>query len=238
MQLTETTVVRGIVLLEADAFGVRQLKSIRERVAIARCDTCGRRARVLPVDVLPHKTYGTAAIEHVAAFYARGDQSLRHVASQLGDRDLAHATVHAWTEGLGAHALGRGSATVAGAPMSRFVADAAARTPQVTAVLQQDVTVDPRRYRSHARRERLQAMTRLLLVAVLVAGLQHPDALAECRRLMLAWSRMAALQFRTGWGSTRFERIRANGRARSGSSSPTSHKRCPTRTRSPPDATR
>ena len=42
----------------------------------------------------------------------------------LGERTPAHTTLHGWTEGLGAHALGLRGAQLGGAPFSRFLAEA------------------------------------------------------------------------------------------------------------------
>ena len=238
MKLTEASVARGIVLLEADAFGVQRMMSLTGRIAIAKCARCLRRVRVLPADVLARKTYGLAVIEHTSTLYALGDQSLREVACQLGDRDLAHATVHGWTEGLGAHVLGRPGGDAGGVPASRFLAEATAHMPAVAEVMRQDVIVDPRRYRSEARQERLAAMVTILAVVVFVSGMPHPFAMAECRRLMLGWSHSSALAFASRITNTAIEHCGRCARSRSGSSTRTSRKRCPTRTRSPPGASR
>jgi hypothetical protein len=78
------------------------------KIALAVCGRCGHRARVLPCDALPHKTFGAAAIELVMAEYSEGRRSLRQVAwAQLGERTPAHTSLHGWTEGFGLHALGR-----------------------------------------------------------------------------------------------------------------------------------
>jgi len=206
-------------------------------VAICRCTRCKTRSRVLPCDAVPHKTYGLAVIEHDISEYSRGDRSLRQVAwSQLGDRTPAHTTLHGWTEGLGAHALGRPGGDLGGAPMSRFVGDAEPRVPEVADVLLADVHPDPRRYRSQPRCDRLSAVIRTMAVATAVAGMRHPHAFAECRRLALVWSHSSVLVFPSGLLCTPFEHRDRSKAAQSRASSPRNRDRCPTRTRSPPGA--
>src|SRR5690606_23750786 len=134
---------RLLVLLEPDAFGVLVTIKLMIVVPIARCIRCGARVRVLPCDVLPRKVFGLAVIEYLTALYASGGRSLRCVAwSLLGDRSPEHGTLHGWTEGLGAHALGRPGGDAGGAPMSRFVAEAEAHLPEVAGTMRAHVHVD------------------------------------------------------------------------------------------------
>lgn len=208
------------------------------RIALGRCTRCKGRTRVLPCDVLPRKTYGTSPIGHEVASHSSGNRSLRKVAwSQLGERTPAHTTLHGWSEGLGAHALGRRAGDIGGAPASRFLAEATAHRPGVAAAMRAEVHVDPRRYRSEARHERLVAVARLLAAVIIIAAtLPHPFAIAECRRLALAWSGSSVLQFRSQISGTAIEH---RGRSGSPGCRPTraTRNRCPTRTRSPPGAT-
>lgn len=206
-------------------------------VALARCLQCGTRPRVLPCDVLPRKTYGLAVIEHDVSEYSRGDRSLRQVAwGQFGDRTPAHTTLHGWTEGLGAHALGRPGGDLGGAPMSRFVAEVEPRMPEVAFAMRADVHPDPRRYRSEPRRDRLAAVIRTMAVVTAVAGMEHPHAMAECRRLALVWSESSVLVFPSRLLCTAIEQRDRSKSPRSRSSCQRSRDRCPTRTRSPPGA--
>lgn len=235
--LTRSTVERGLVLLEPDEHGVLRTVHLVARVALARCDTCGATTRVLPYDALPYKTYGLAVIEHEVADYARGEKSLRQVAwRQLGERTPVHSTLHGWTEGLGAYALGRPGGHVSGAPMSRLVAEAEPRLPEVAAVRRAEPSPDPRRYRSEARRDRLAAVMVAMALVTTIAGLPHPCAMAECRRLALSWSAVSVLGFASRLRPPPIEHRDRSESPRSRSSSPRSRDRCPTRTRSPPDA--
>ena len=159
MALTRSTVARGLVLLEPDGSGVDQMVMVEAAVALARCQRCGTCRRVLPCDALARKTYGLAVIEQEISDYSRGDRSLRQVAwSQLGERTPAHTTLHGWSEGLGAHALGRPGGELGGAPISRLIAEAEPRVPGIVEVLRSEPEPDPRRYRSKARRARLAAV--------------------------------------------------------------------------------
>lgn len=206
-------------------------------MALARCIRCGTRTRVLPCDILPRKTYGLAVIEHEVAGYSAGDRSLRQVAwCQLGDRTPAHTTLHGWTEGLGAHALGRSGGDAGGTPLSRLIAEAEPRLPAVTAALRADVHPDPRRYRSEPRRDRLSAVLRTMALATTIAGVPHPQAMAECRRLALLWSGSSVLDFPARLSCTPFEHCSRSKPPRSRAPSARSRDRCPIRTRSPPGA--
>ena len=61
---------------------------------MARCSSCKSRWRVLPGDVLPHKTCGLCVIEFECAAYSQGGLSLRGVAWYLlYPRLLRHATL-------------------------------------------------------------------------------------------------------------------------------------------------
>lgn len=237
MVLSRSTVLRGVVLLEPDALGLLGAVARVLVVAIGRCTRCGARARLLPCDVLPRKHFGLAIIEHQVSRYARGDRGLRPVAwSLLGDRTPAHTTLHGWTEGLGAHALGRRGGDAGGVPMSRFVADAEARAPEVAGTMRAHVDIDPRRYRSEARRERLAAIECMLVLIRFVAGVSHPRAAAACRRLALTWSGSSVLCFRSRLACTSIEHRDRSASPRSRRPSTTRRDPCPTRTRSPPGA--
>lgn len=237
MKLTQSTVERGLVLLEPDDSGVLQMVRLAATIALAQCGRCETRCRVLPCNALPRKTYGLAVIEYEVTAYCRGDRSLREVAwHQLGERIPAHTTLHGWTEGLGAHALARSGGELGGAPMSRLLAEAEARVPGIAEAKRDNPTPNPRRYRSEPRRERLAAVMLTMTLVALIAGCPHPQAMAECRRVSLAWSNMSALEFPSRILRTAIEHRDRPQPPRSRPSSPRSRDRCPTRTRSPPDA--
>lgn len=236
--LTDSRVSRGLVLLERDEYGEFLAVAVRATIALASCSRCKRRTRVLPSDVLPRKVYSLPLIEHELAEYAAGERSLRRVSWELlGEKTPAHTSLFGWSEGLGAHALGRARTDERlGLPASRLLAESEARSPRIGSVLRHEAPVDPRRYRSQARRERLSAMATLLLVAVLVTGLRSPEALSEWRRLAFTWTRSAVLVFPATISCTRIGQVE---REKPPTSRPASHPSsdpCPHPARSPPGA--
>lgn len=211
----KTTVVRVAFLLEQDAYGEWVVNRVEAVLAQVCCAGCGGRFRVLPTDILPRKHFGLAVIEHLVAAYAEGGKGLRPVAWSLaGERTPAHTSLHGWTEGLGAHALGREAGEVAGGtPHSALAAETQARMPGARDVA--PPVVDERRTRSAGRRERLAAVARLLVVAGVATGASTPGALAAWCALALGWGLTSPLLFRSGLSRTRLEQVRARHRARS-----------------------
>jgi len=233
-------VVRGVVVVERDGFDQAQATHKVILIAMARCRACGHRCRVLPGDVLPHKTYSLPVIElHVAA-YLRGDRSLRQVAWQLlPEATPQHTTLHAWSEGLGAYALGRTPGEIAGAePCSALRAEVRRRWPEVapTAI----PAIDPRRYRSPGRRERLVAAAALLHAAGLVPGADPTLPLSSLRHRAFGFGLSSPVSFRTGLSCTPIGHVVGRGRDARRFSSRKGARPCPksdpSRTRSPPGA--
>ena len=104
----------------------------RQRWRSASCVRCKRRGTVcFPAISCRTRPTRLDVIEHLAAEYAQGELSLRQVAwGQLGDRTPAHTTLHGWTEGLGAHALGRpGRRRGRRTDRAAFVAEAESHVP-------------------------------------------------------------------------------------------------------------
>lgn len=236
--LTRSTVDRGIIWLKKDEYGVLQTVSEQIRIAIAWCPNCGMHVRVLPCDILPRKTYSLAVIEHEISGYTQGGRSLRAVVWGMhGEHTPAHTTLHGWTEGFGAYLLGRPAGEVPGAlPASRLITESEARKPRLAEVRAQGVAIDPRRYRSEARRERLVAAAVFLVCAQVVSGQDAPWALAEWSRLSLSWGLMSPFGFRTGLFFTAIEQVGSPDGGGSGRRQPKEVPRCPIRTRSPPGA--
>ena len=236
------TVLRLIVLLERDEYGELVTVELQACIGVARCLDCGGRWRVLPSDVLPRKWYSLAVIGYLVARYSSWLWSLRIVAwALLGareyDRVPAHTTLHAWTEGLGAYALGRPAGELPdGVPMSRLLEETAARRPQVAEDRLRELEVDPRRYRSEPRRERLVAVAMVVAVAASATCLEAPTSFTEWRRLALLWSSSSVFAFRTGFSRTPAERGTHSSASRSRRTPSHRLDRCPTRTRSPPGA--
>lgn len=123
--LSRARVSRGLSLLEPDGLGEFETVELQARLALAYCP---------PV----------------------WTQTLRGaVWSMLGARTPAHTTLHAWTEGLGAHALGLPAGEFPGPsggwPFARVLGEAQARVPELAHVCSGAVAVNPRRYRSEGR---------------------------------------------------------------------------------------
>ena len=233
---TETTVARGVALLERDAAGILTVVHLVAEIGLARCSLCRKRFRVLPAEVLPRKTYSLPVIEHEVSAYGTGTQSLRQVAwGQPGERVPSHTTLHGWTEGLGAYVLGRRVGELPGqAPMSRLWVETESRQPEVAATRRAAPLVDPRRYRSEERHDRLSAVAVLLQTAPLVSRVSAPQLLTAWRSLALLWTRSSLLVFRSQISCTAIERGDRSAGRRSGSSTKRSRDPWPTPTRSPP----
>ncbi len=231
LELSESSVKRGLVVIEHDEHGQPHAVEMCAVVAIARCMACRRRFRLLPSDVLPHKTYSLGVIEHLAVEHALGSKSLREAAwSLLGDRTPQHTTLHAWTEGLGAHAQGRGRETAE--PFSALLSETKRRWPGIADV--KPPAIDPRRHRSEPRRERLLALAILLRIAQAIPVIDRQVPLCDWRRIAIGFGLSSPLSFQTVRAHTPIGHVHsANTDARPAwIKNPT--RPGPSRTRSPP----
>ena len=238
--LSRSRTTRGLALLEEDEYGVLAVVHVEATVALARCPCCRSRFRVLPCDVLPRKHYALQVIEHLVQGYSGGDRSLRSVAwSVSGERTPVHATLHAWTEGLGAHALGLAGGDVpGGTPIAALVAESFSRRPELAGPWHQQTVIDPRRYRSEPRRERLAQVVRVLDLAGGVTGVGPPQRLWTWRQSTLRWGVTSPLAFRTGNSCTSIEQAGLRPRPPSRRPHTGAPRPWPTPTRSPPGASR
>jgi hypothetical protein len=235
--LSAATVSRTVVLLECDEVGEWVSEEVEAQIALARCPHCGTRRRVLPCDVIPRKQYSLTVIAGQVATYARGELSLREVAwNLLGDRTPSHTTLHGWTEGLGAHALGLPSGDVGGLPFSRVLAEAEVRLPPVRSVWEAPYAVDERRYHSEPRRERLAAVARVDALAHTLTGQEAPHGWVACRRLIVGWTDSCVWVFPSRLLDTAIEHRRGLNRRSCRRRHQQNRHRCLTRTRSPPGA--
>jgi hypothetical protein len=242
--LTRSTVSRSVVVLVRDAEGEESAEKKDLRIALAMCGDCEARPRVLPSDVLPRKPYGLAVIVSLCGAHAVEDRSLRDAAwKTFTGVTPSHTTLHAWTEGLGAFVLGRQAGRQPDAiAFSAILTETTARWPQVAAVAAATPTINPERYRSQARRERLAAVATVLAVAsavVTASALPVPDGstpLCTWRQSAIAFGLSSPFSFRTGLRCTRIEHRDFCAVETSGTSPTTGGLACPTRTRSPPGA--
>ncbi|MBZ0151733.1 MAG: hypothetical protein K8J09_09400 [Planctomycetes bacterium] len=241
-------VARPAVLLTDDGEGelvaVLQILSI----ALVRCAICRGRFRLLPADVLPHKHYGLAVIASIAASHVEANKSLRTAAwTTHTGQTPAHTTLHAWTEGLGAFALGRSFGGLPDAhPYQATMAAITARWSVLETEPLRPLQIDPIRYRSGARGERLVAVAKVLAsarTALAIATLDvdldlAPDRspLSSLRQLAVHLGVPAPLLFRTGIQCTPSEHLVARDPESPGLPQPTGDSVCQTRSRSPPSA--
>jgi len=131
--------------LPCDRCGERALKLTRSRLSrqvvglkrceevqipLSRCGNCGCRRRVLPLEVLPRKTFSLPVIAECARTALEPRGTLRAAVSALDHGAVRphFSTLHGWLGGLGERAfdqvkLGTHAATVGGSPaLSRFSA--------------------------------------------------------------------------------------------------------------------
>jgi len=240
LELTGSTVDRTVFVLERDDYSMLVVVERTVEIALARCPVCKSRCRVLPADILARKLYGLTVIELSVSLYNQGHLSLRSVVwSKLyGERTPAHTTLHGWTEGLGAWCLGRTVGEIPEAlPAARIEAELEGRFAALKNPPQEPFSVNPRRYRSQARRERLEACRRFLLWCA-VLGAKTPWMLSALNRLILGLGNSFGLGFRTGIDCTAIELVDS---ALVASWPQTLRKRrvpCPIHGRSPPGDTK
>jgi hypothetical protein len=240
LNLTNSTVDRGSLMLEKDDAGIDTVVKRTVIIVLVKCPICKSRFRLLPADILPYKLYTLPVIEFSASFYNRGDLSLRHVAWDLlyGDRTPAHTTLHAWTEGLGAWWLGQPMGEVAfGVPATRIQGELQIRYPQMSSLLSKPVWINPQRYRSQGRRERLEACKRFEIIATMVAS-ENRCNFVELNRLIVSWGNWFGLGFKTGIGCTASEHINPGNVLAWGQIFPKEPLLCPIHGRSPPSGSK
>jgi hypothetical protein len=209
LELTNSTVDRTAFILEKDDYGIDTVVQRQVKIALVKCPICKCRYRLLPADILPYKLYTLPVIELAVSLYNRGDLSLRQVAwDQLyGERTPEHTTVHGWTEGLGAYCLGRTVGEVAfSVPATRILAELEIRFPQMKSWHSIPVWINPERYRSQGRLERLAACKRFEIMSTMLE-VKNAGKFVELNRLIISWGNWFGLGFRTAIGCTPIEHI-------------------------------
>ena len=232
LELTQTVVVRTVLVLKKDEYGIDTVVKLKILIALARCPICKSRFRILPADILPYKHYGLAVIERGVCLYNQGYLSLRAVAWDefYGERTPSHTTLHAWTEGLGAYWSGRCFGEVAySLPAARIMVELEIRFPQIAPLHTTPALVNPKRYRSPERRERLEACQRFEKTCVMIIAF-----FCELNRLIVGWGTSFGFGFRTGILSTLFEHIDSADMIPCAKPMRKEAKGCPIRGRSPP----
>jgi len=232
LELTKTVVLRAVLVFEKDEYDIDNVVKLQVHIALARCPVCKSRFRILPADILPYKHYSLAVIERGVRLYNRGDLSLRKAAWDgfYGERTPSHTTIHAWTEGLGAYWSGRCFGEVACAlPASRIMAELEIRFPRIAPLSSIPAPVNPKRYCSPERRERLEACRRFEKACVMIISF-----FCELNRLIVGWGTSLGFGFRTGIQSTPFEHIDSTDMIPNAKPLKKEATECPIRGRSPP----
>jgi hypothetical protein len=187
------------LILEKDDYGIDTVVERKVKIALVRCPICKSRYRVLPADILPYKLYTLPVIELALSLYNRGELSLRQVAwvQLYGERTPEHTTLHGWTEGLGAWCLGRTVGEVAfSVPATRILAELEIRFPQVKSLHSIPVRINPQRYRSQGRRQRLEACKRFEIISTMLE-VKNAFKFVELNRLIISWGNSFGLGFAT-----------------------------------------
>jgi hypothetical protein len=227
-------------MLEKDVEGVDNIVKRTLIIVLVKCPICKSRYRLLPADILPRKHYSLPVIELSVSLYNRGDLSLFQVVwEQLpGDHNPQHTTLHGWTEGLGAWWLGRAMGEVAFCvPATRIQAELEIRYPQMRSLHSKPVWINPQRYRSQGRRERLEACKRFEIVGTMLAS-ENPWNFVELNRLIIIWDNSFGLGFKTGIGCTAIEHIDSRNVRSWGQIFPKEPLSCPIHGRSPPSGSK
>jgi len=144
-------------------------------VPLALCEQCKSRIRVLPVEILPYKTFGLPVIEAACHHYATSADGLRKTVQTIPGIAPHYSTLHGWMGGLGERAmdkvhLRRDRATIGQPslpPTSTLVAETAKRR-DLDLINRWNKTkppISPGKYKSLFRKELLQSCLRLLSVA-------------------------------------------------------------------------
>jgi hypothetical protein len=236
LELTSSTVCRTSYKLEKDQEGIDTVVKDMVQIVLVRCPICKSRFRLLPADILPYKLYSLPVIERSVSLYNRGDMALRQVVWNhfYGDQTPGHTTLHAWTEGLGAWWLGRPMGeTTFSIPATRIQAELEIRYPQMCSLHGQPVWINPHRYRSQGRRERLEACKKIEFVGSLIAS-ENPPNFVELDCLIVSWGNSLGLGFKTGIRCTAAEHIDFKNMLAWGQILPEEPLSCPIHGRSPP----
>jgi hypothetical protein len=223
-------------MLEEDEEGIDTVVKLTVIIVLVKCPICKSRFRLLPADILPYKHYSLPVIELSVSLYNRGDLSLHQVVwDQLyGDYNPGHTTLHAWTEGLGAWWLGQAIGEVAFCvPATRIQAELEIRYPQMSSWHSKPVWINPQRYRSPGRRERLEACKRFEIICTMIAS-ENRWNFVELNCLIVSWGNWFGLGFKTGICCTASEHIDPRNMLAWGQIFPKEPLPCPIHGRSPP----
>lgn len=181
------------------------------KIPLARCTVpkCKRWTRVLPLEFLPYKTYGIDVIEIGVSEYINTANSYRGVAAGIAiinGSALAHTSLYYWITGLGERVLDRSpllqkdyppNSSAVIAQTNRLMPNKQPREHFLNAA----VKVFPDKYRSERRRDQLEAVQRLLIVAALLFGAMY-KSLQKWNELLLPSFFVAVWAFPSAYRGT------------------------------------
>jgi hypothetical protein len=208
--ITGKRVARGSVIIDSAEGAVCYRSMV---IPLARCVKCKRWARVLPLELLPRKTYGIDVIELGVGRYLGGITSYRETAAGITVVDApspAHSTLHRWITGLGEKVLDRRPAIRDKYPPTSSAVMAQSERTLATDVVDpyQNATVlmAPSKYRSEHRYDQLAAVARLLLVASMLFSVVR-CSLQKWNGLLLPSFFVAVWDFPSGFQGTPMQRV-------------------------------
>jgi hypothetical protein len=76
-------------------------------VPLALCEQCNSRIRVLPVEIVPLKTFSLPIIETACSHYGTSEDGLRKTVKTIPGVAPHYSTLHGWLGGIGERALDR-----------------------------------------------------------------------------------------------------------------------------------
>lgn len=144
-------------------------------VPLALCQQCKSRIRVLPVEMLPGKTFGLPIIETSCNHYCTSQDGLRKTVKTIPGVAPHYSTLHGWLGGMGERALDKvqrkhdkgaiGQPSLA--PTSAVVAETAKRKDLdlINRWNKTQPAIFSIKYNSVFRKELLQSCLRLLQIA-------------------------------------------------------------------------
>jgi hypothetical protein len=173
--------------------------------------------RVLPLELLPLKTFGIELIQftmHKYLFYVMSLRVAVKAVATPAEHSPAHSTLHRWLSGLGEKILDRSTPIY---PASQVPTSAV--LAQTGRILSQDVTgkfltINPvislDKYRSQRRYDQLVAVARLLVLAMLLfSATVESVQLLEWNRLLLSHFYVAVWNFPSTNAGTSMQQAQA-----------------------------
>jgi hypothetical protein len=208
--VTGKRVARGSVIIDSDDGSICYRSMV---IPLARCMKCERWNRVLPLELLPRKTYGIDVIELGIGQYVGGTTSYRETAASItvvNGQSPAHSTLYRWISGLGEKVLDRNPSIRDDYPPSNSaVMEQSARllaTDVAVRYLSATVLIAHANYRSEHRYDQLAAVAKLLLIASVLFGVMRVS-LRRWNDLLLPSFFVAVWAFPCGFQGTPMQRV-------------------------------